>query len=27
MAVGPWNNSTISPDLSRRPLEIGCGPR
>jgi len=27
MAVGPWNTSTIQPDLSRRPLEIGCGPR
>ena len=27
MAVGPWNTSTIEPDLSRRPLEIGCGPR
>ena len=27
MTVGPWNNTTISPDLSRRPLEIGCGPR
>lgn len=26
-AVGPWNTSTITPDLSRRPLEIGCGPR
>ena len=24
--VGPWNNTTISPELSRRPLEIGCGP-
>lgn len=22
----PWNISTIGPDLSRRPLEIGCGP-
>ena len=27
MNVGPWNTSTIEPDLSRRPLEIGCGPR
>lgn len=25
LAVGPWNNSTIYPDLLRRPLE-GCGP-
>lgn len=24
--VGPWNNTTITPELSRRPLEIGCGP-
>jgi hypothetical protein len=23
--VGPWNNTTISPDLMRVPLEIGCG--
>ena len=23
--VGPWNNSTFSPDLMRTPLEIGCG--
>ena len=22
--VGPWNNTTISPDANRRPLEIGC---
>lgn len=22
--VGPWSNSTIGPDMSRRPLEIGC---
>ena len=27
VVVGPWNTSTIQPDLSRRPLEIGCGPR
>ena len=26
-AVGPWNQSTIEPDLTRRPLEIGCGPK
>lgn len=25
--VGPWNNSTIAPDLMRAPLEIGCGPK
>lgn len=25
--VGPWNNSTIEPDLGRIPLEIGCGMR
>lgn len=25
LAVGPWNNSSIYPDLLRRPLE-GCGP-
>ena len=25
--VGPWNNSTIEPDLGRIPLEIGCGIR
>lgn len=24
MSVGPWNNTTISPDNNRRPLEIGC---
>ena len=24
--VGPWNNTTIAPDLMRQPLEIGCGP-
>ena len=23
--VGPWNQSTISADTMRRPLEIGCG--
>lgn len=27
VGVGPWNNTTIEPDLTRRPLEIGCGPR
>lgn len=25
MAVGPWNNTTIEPDINRRPLEIGSG--
>ena len=25
--VGPWNNTTIAPDLMRQPLEIGCGPK
>jgi hypothetical protein len=25
LAVSPWGNSTIGPDMSRRPLEIGCG--
>jgi hypothetical protein len=24
--VGPWNGSTITSDLMRKPLEIGCGP-
>ena len=24
-SVGPWHNTTIGPDNSRRPLEIGCG--
>jgi len=23
--VGPWNQSTITSDMQRRPLEIGCG--
>ena len=23
--VGPWNNTTIEPDLMRTPLELGCG--
>ena len=27
MSVGPWNNSTIEPDLGRVPLEIGVGMR
>ena len=26
-AVGPWNQSTIEPDLARAPLEVGYGPR
>jgi hypothetical protein len=25
VSVGPWNNTTINPDINRRPLEIGCG--
>lgn len=25
--VGPWNQSTIDPDLGRVPLEVGCGGR
>ena len=25
--VGPWNKSTIEPDLGRVPLEVGCGVR
>jgi hypothetical protein len=25
--VGPWNQSTIEPDMARTPLEIGIGPR
>jgi hypothetical protein len=25
-SVGPWNQSTIEPDLLRKPLEIGQGP-
>ena len=25
MNVGPWNNTTIQPDINRRPMEIGCG--
>ncbi len=25
--VSPWMNSTIEPDLTRVPLEIGCGPQ
>ena len=25
LSVGPWNNTTIAPDLMRVPLEIGCG--
>jgi hypothetical protein len=27
MNVGPWNQSTITPDLLRPPLEIGSGPQ
>ena len=26
-SVGPWNNTTIEPDVMRVPLEIGCGPQ
>ena len=25
ISVGPWNQSTITPDFMRPPLEIGCG--
>jgi hypothetical protein len=25
--IGPWNQSTIEPDMARTPLEIGIGPR
>jgi hypothetical protein len=25
LQVGPWHQSTITPDFNRRPLEIGCG--
>ena len=25
LSTGPWNQSTISADMQRRPLEIGCG--
>lgn len=24
--TGPWNTSTIGPDVNRRSMEIGCGP-
>jgi hypothetical protein len=27
MDIGPWNQSTIEPDLGRVPLELGAGPR
>ena len=27
MNVGPWNQSTISPDFMRVPLELGSGPQ
>ena len=23
--VGPWNHSTVEPDMARVPLELGCG--
>jgi hypothetical protein len=26
-AVSPWMNTTIEPDLTRVPLELGCGPQ
>ena len=26
-SIGPWNQSTIEPDMARTPLEIGIGPR
>ena len=26
-SVGPWNNTTINPDMMRTPLELGCGPQ
>ena len=26
MSVGPWNNTTIEPDLMRVPLELGAKP-
>ena len=25
LKVGPWNQSTIEPDVFRQPFEIGCG--
>jgi hypothetical protein len=25
--IGPWNQSTIEPDLARVPLEVGYGAR
>ena len=25
--IGPWNQSTIEPDMARTPLELGMGPR
>tara|TARA_Y100000389_G_C17152487_1_gene360264 strand:- start:47 stop:640 length:594 start_codon:yes stop_codon:yes gene_type:complete len=25
LSVGPWHQSTITPDFNRKPLEIGCG--
>jgi hypothetical protein len=27
VSVGPWNNTTISPDLMRTPLQLGQGPQ
>ena len=27
LSVGPWNQSTISPDFQRIPLELGSGPQ
>ena len=27
MDVGPWNQSTIDPDIMRVPLEVGAGPQ
>jgi hypothetical protein len=26
-SVGPWNNSTITPNFMRRPLELDQGPQ
>jgi hypothetical protein len=23
--TGPWNQTSMTPDMQRRPLEIGCG--
>jgi hypothetical protein len=27
VSVGPWNQSTIEPDIMRVPLEVGAGPQ